>query len=193
MQKLEDLTPEKQAELSAKWKALYVENINKLIAKKEHNWDYIGDFGGNCVKNPDFAEELADKLVSIQWRIEPGWGYWLSVDPGWYRILADLDDALSAIAPNYTLHQVKSKFGTLRFYTGSIHLKNGSIVDEWDDESKTGLIIRQLVNYAELRSSIVCEFCGKWGKLIDCGWLYTICDDCAKEKDIEPKATAAGE
>ena len=57
--------------------------------------------------------------------------------------------------------QVKEKFGTLRFYVSN----NPEEVCNWIDE-------------AETESEVVCEQCGKLGKLRGEGWLYTMCDEC---------------
>jgi hypothetical protein len=34
----------------------------------------------------------------------------------WYPLLVELDEQLGALLPNYVLHQVKEKFGGLRYY-----------------------------------------------------------------------------
>lgn len=57
--------------------------------------------------------------------------------------------------------QVKEKFGTLRFYmTGS--------TDEME----------AIITEAERRSAVTCEECGKPGKLVGGGWVYTRCREC---------------
>jgi hypothetical protein len=62
------------------------------------------------------------------------------------------------------LHQVKPKFGGLRFYIGSAS-------DEFRDR----------IEKAEEQSKKICEQCGKPGALIDdAGWLTTLCDGCAR-------------
>lgn len=62
--------------------------------------------------------------------------------------------------------QVKEKFGTLRFYMSSSNDKIEKLIDE-----------------AERKSAITCEECGEPGVLRGGGWLKTLCDKHATEKD----------
>jgi hypothetical protein len=39
---------------------------------------------------------------------------WISHDARWYPLVISLDERLAAIDPDYIVHQVKEKFGTLR-------------------------------------------------------------------------------
>jgi hypothetical protein len=65
---------------------------------------------------PDDAGRWADGLERILRRIPPRWGRWMSVGPGWYPIIVALDAHLATIDPDYVVHQVKEKFGGLRYY-----------------------------------------------------------------------------
>ena len=57
--------------------------------------------------------EIEQRLIS---RIPKGWGRYISCNEGWYDILDKLDIKLSYLDPDYSIAQVKEKFGTLRFY-----------------------------------------------------------------------------
>lgn len=64
--------------------------------------------------------------------------------------------------------QIKEKFGTLRFYyVGG------------DD------YIRGLEAMADSMSAAICEDCGKPGKIRSGGWVRTLCEDHALEKEIQ--------
>ena len=63
--------------------------------------------------------------------------------------------------------QIKEKFGTLRFYY------HGG-----DD------YIRGLEAMADSMSARICEECSKPGKVRSGGWIRTLCDDHAQEKEI---------
>jgi hypothetical protein len=65
---------------------------------------------------PDDAGEHAEALRGILARIPDGWGRWISCSRGWYSLLVELDEQLRTLLPNYELHQVKEKFGGLRYY-----------------------------------------------------------------------------
>ena len=72
----------------------------------------------NSVHVPEDAGKHEAGLRKIMSRIPDGWGRWISCDKGWYPLLIELDERLAEINPNYEIHQVKEKFGSLRFYIG---------------------------------------------------------------------------
>lgn len=90
---------------------------------------------------------------------------------GWYDIL---EPVIMYIAdyntkhPDNTisLHQVKEKYGTLRFYVS---------IDNED--------LDKLIQTAEEQSETSCEECGKPGMLRGRGWYYTACDEHTKDCD----------
>lgn len=70
----------------------------------------------NALHIPDDAGEHAAALKRMLLRIPDGWGRSIRCSRGWYPIVVELDQQLSALFPDYELHQVKEKFGCLRFY-----------------------------------------------------------------------------
>lgn len=126
---------------------------------------------------PDDAGEYRDGLIRIMRRIPPNWGRWISCSRGWYPILIRLDRDLAKIDPEYTVHQAKEKFGTLRFY---FHGSEG--VSEADRKR-----MDDLVRDAENRCETACELCGEPGALHANrrSWLKTLCPDCAAESGYE--------
>lgn len=62
--------------------------------------------------------------------------------------------------------QIKEKFGTLRFY----YVGGDDYIDG-------------LEAMADSMSSVICEDCGKPGKLRSGGWVRTLCEDHAAEKE----------
>jgi hypothetical protein len=84
------------------------------------------------------------------------------VGKGWHALLEKLVDDLLALGWDGSLHQVKEKYGGLRFYIGF-----GS------DE------IFDCIEEAEEASYRVCEECGDPGTLRDVlSWRLTLCDAC---------------
>lgn len=65
------------------------------------------------------------------------------------------------------IHQIKEKFGGLRFYTGSVSADKGR---EFFDA----------IDAITERSYITCENCGEPGKLDKTGWWKTLCPNCTK-------------
>jgi len=78
---------------------------------------------------PEDAGEHADGLLKIIRRIPENWGRWISCGSGWYPLLVELDEKLAQIEPDYEIHQVKEKFGTLRYYIGMPDLKPRCCID----------------------------------------------------------------
>ena len=68
---------------------------------------------------PEDAGEHAEALAAMLQRIPDGWGRWIRCGRGWYPLLVELDEQLRQLLPDYEIHQVKEKFGGLRFYWGS--------------------------------------------------------------------------
>jgi hypothetical protein len=93
----------------------------------------------------------------------PTGGRWISCGSGWHPILARLEQQLNELDPDYQVHQIKEKFGTLCFY--------------WEGDIPNGDAI---VGEAEAESARTCELCGSHGNLrTKAGWLKTLCDACA--------------
>lgn len=124
---------------------------------------------------PDDAGEYRDALIAILLRIPERWGRWISCGPGWYPLITDLDQRLAAIDPNYEIHQVKEKFGGLRYYFGAsdptLHNAMQTLADE-----------------TEQRSTKTCEECGNTGAphTSETGWRRTLCASCASAANYAP-------
>ena len=96
---------------------------------------------------------------------------------GWWPILEklcsniqhhiDWKNKQSEVVSQVTVAQIKEKFGGLRFY-----------YDGGDDE------IRGMVRMAEAWADASCEECGAPGKRRDGGWIKTLCDHHATERDV---------
>jgi hypothetical protein len=117
----------------------------------------------NALRVPDDAGEYEVALRSLLERIPDGWGRRIGCGPGWYPILARLEQRLDELDPDYKVHQIKEKFGTLCFY--------------WEGDTSNG---DEIVSRAEAESARTCEFCGGPGHLRSKAvWLKTLCDLCA--------------
>lgn len=98
------------------------------------------------------------------WRgeeLQAGEDVYAQVGPGWHGILAVLLADLEKLGWNGEIHQVKEKFGGLRFYIGG-----GS------DE------IYERIGKAEWDSLETCENCGAPGEPEGPGWIRTLCRTC---------------
>ena len=86
-------------------------------------------------------------------------GIFIECASGWKSLYEPLIDLCKK--ENVEVHQVKEKFGTLRFYTGE--------APEY--------VMDHIAN-AEILSETTCELCGDPGKLRRGTWLMTNCDSC---------------
>src|SRR6476619_2871428 len=82
---------------------------------------------------------------------------------GWWPIIAQLDRDIAAIESAYEVHQIKEKFGGLRFYNAG-GTGNDARIDE-------------LIAQAERPAAQTCELCGAPGRAR--GWIRTVCDEHA--------------
>lgn len=129
-----------------------------------------------------WQQELNQKRLKTK-----GW-YGCIAPDGWKNIVEDLDRQLSYLDPDYEIHQVKEKFGTLRYYYGT-SVENDTVRE----------IMDAVVGHAEMLSARVCDTCGNssytqrsaWGNKFDSsavmketlggGWIRVICDSCDTE------------
>lgn len=63
------------------------------------------------------------------------------------------------------VHQVKEKFGGLRFYT-----------------SPASPEFHGIIHAAEVMSFLICEECGEPGTLRSGSWIRTLCDECDEKR-----------
>lgn len=82
----------------------------------------------------DTPAHLIPELVDIMNRIPQGWGKWISMDKGWYQLIANVNNRLRTIDPGYEVHQVKEKFGSLRYYFGVSPLPELECCTVFDEE-----------------------------------------------------------
>ena len=107
-------------------------------------------------------------------RLKRGAGCWSDIPDGWVNLVIELDAKLAAIQPEYSLDQVKDKWGGLRYYIASGNDAMFALVEEYEKKSVT-----------------ICEVCGEAGRpcVKNC-WIATRCKEhqedrvpCKKEND----------
>jgi len=99
------------------------------------------------------------------------WGF--ETMPGWNDIIYDMSIKLEALImalpenerQYYRATQIKEKYGTLRAYMSAETDEMQVVIDE-----------------AEEKSAVTCEYCGQPGILRTKGWHFTLCDECNKER-----------
>lgn len=135
----------------------------------------------NALRLPPDAGEHAAAIEAILRRIPDGWGRWVSVDAGWYPLMVATDRQLTRLDPRYRVHQIKEKFGTLRYYCqASGDDPDPELLDAMD----------AITDAAERASATICERCGRPGILHRSrrGWVKTLCATCADHLGYTPHA-----
>ena len=99
------------------------------------------------------------ELQHIVDRIHPGYTKRIECSEGWHQLIFDCDSELAAIDPDYTVYQVKQKFGSLRFYFES------------SDAVKSVQMSEIVLKYEKL-SLGTCELTGKPGAIMKKGLWY---------------------
>jgi hypothetical protein len=124
----------------------------------------------NALHVPEDAGEHEPALRALLERIPDGWGRWIQCGAGWYPILSRLEERLREIDPDFRVHQIKEKFGNLRFYWAGQNCDAGEAA----------------VAKAEVEAARTCEVCGRPGHpRTRHGWLRTLCGDCAQSGGYE--------
>ena len=104
-----------------------------------------------------------------------------SCGDGWKEIIRNTNEKLKYIDSNYTIAQIKEKFGGLRYYFDS-SLDYGSIAHE---------IMDDIVRAAEYEASRTCELCGankssdKVEIRVHKYWYFGYCQSCADKHIAE--------
>ena len=126
---------------------------------------------------PDAGDHVA-AIEAILRRIPDGWGRWLSVDAGWYPLVIATDKQLALLDPYYRVHQIKEKFGRLRFYAKYVPRSNET------DQKVAESIFNSIIYSAEATSANMCDQCGRWATSdTDAnGWLRTRCENHKDQK-----------
>lgn len=111
-------------------------------------------------------------LAPLQERAEyPDQPVQISPPIGWVDLVLDLNAELSNLIPDYTVAQVKEKFGELRYYIGSYGIPR--------DDPRMDLV-RELIAEAEDHSMRICQVCGESARFRNNhAWHATLCDEHA--------------
>lgn len=107
-----------------------------------------------------------EMLGDVLDRIPEQWGKWIGCSSGWWPLVLETHEAIMKVDPNYEVHQVKEKFGGMRYYIQSEVPEAHDIADA-----------------ADMKASVICEDCGEPGTRRGGGWIKTLCDVHGEGKD----------
>lgn len=114
------------------------------IKMREREESGVGEVGHN----------MHDAITHVVDRIDAAWPKTIDCGPGWTDLVIKCHLELLAVDPEYTVYQVKEKFGSLRFYFGTN--KDG------DQEMRMWQIAKKF----ESESLKTCEITGSDGVLM---------------------------
>lgn len=149
---------------------------DKLVAKYAYMFSEKQPSTERMLKHIELSEKICNArdtnnsglIASLQeekTKVEPFYpiAFGLECNDGWYDLLDELMGKIQELDKDkiVLVHQVKEKFGGLRF----------------DISSGTDIIFNIIHDYED-KSYNICEVCGKLGKLCTTGhWLKTVCKE----------------
>ena len=135
-----------------------IKQKNKELLEK-YPWLYpVSEYTGKPLENYDYSFTWMDD-IPLGWNIAFG-----------KQMVEELGALLEKYnyQDEYSICQIKEKFGGLRWYDNGFPTEGYEEYKEWLDK------------YEEL-SYKTCIDCGKPAKYFTRGWITPICEDCAKE------------
>lgn len=135
-----------------------IKQKNKELVKR-YPWLYpVSEYTGKPLEEYDYSFTWMDDIPT-GWRVAFG-----------DQMVQELDELLRKYncLEDYSILQIKEKFGGLRWY-------DSGFPEEGYDEYKNWLL-----KYEDL-SFNTCINCGKPAKYFTKGWIVPICEDCAKK------------
>lgn len=146
------------------------ENLEEIKQKNKellerYPWLYpVSEYTGKPLENYDYSFTWMDD-IPLGWNIAFG-----------KQMIEELGALLEKYnyQDEYSICQIKEKFGGLRWYDNGFPTEGYEEYKEWLDK------------YEEL-SFKTCIDCGKPAKYFTRGWITPICEDCAKEYEYTEK------
>ena len=141
-----------------------IKQKNKELLEK-YPWLYpVSEYTGKPLENYDYSFTWMDD-IPLGWNIAFG-----------KQMVEELGALLEKYnyQDEYSICQIKAKFGGLRWYDNGFPTEGYEEYKEWLDK------------YEEL-SFKTCIDCGKPAKYFTRGWITPICEDCAKEYEYTEK------
>ena len=120
--------------------------------------------------------DIYGNLIKVQEMIDEGhvWTAWIDFPLGWRKAFGwDMLQELAAVITedqliNFSILQIKEKFGGLRFYAAGSNDRTHDIIIKYMDKSER-----------------TCIDCGKPAKWRSTGWIMPFCDECKNKFENE--------
>ena len=129
--------------------------------------EYYNTEDAKLIRDPPYLVNQDGTPYDFTYDVGKGWTEILA---NAFKQIAEAFDKVGADFSEFSVAQIKEKFGGLRIYTGAIDV---SVADQ----------AYKIIDDAETESYVTCEYCGEPGKPRKGGWTKTLCDDCVKGRN----------
>ena len=127
---------------------------------------YYDTGDAKLIRYPPYLVNRDGMPYNFTYDVGKGWGGILT---NAFKQIAETFDKAGVDFSEFSVLQIKEKFGELRIYTGAL---DAAVADQ----------VYKIIDDAETESGRTCEWCGKPGKARGGGWIKTLCDDCNKKE-----------
>lgn len=127
---------------------------------------YYGTEDARLIRDPPYLVNHDGTPYDFSYDVGSGWG---DILRNAFKQIAEVYEKAGADFSEFSVGQIKEKFGALRIYTGAL---DADVADQ----------VYKIIDEAETESCRTCEWCGNPGKARGGGWIKTLCDDCNKKE-----------
>lgn len=128
--------------------------------------EYYETGGARLIRDPPYLVNQNGTPYDFADDVGKGW---IGILTNAFKQIAEAFDKADADFSEFSVAQIKEKFGTLRIYCGAL---DAGIADH----------VYKIIDEAESESERTCELCGNPGKARGGGWIKTLCDNCNKRE-----------
>ena len=126
--------------------------------------EYYSTEDAKLIRNPPYLVNHNGTPYDFTYDVGKGW---TGILTNAFKQIAEAFDEVGVDFSEFSVSQIKEKFGGLRIYTGSLDV---DVADQ----------VCEIIDDAETESCWTCEWCGKPGKIRGGGWIKTLCEECYK-------------
>ena len=127
--------------------------------------EYYNTEDAKLIREPPYLVNHDGSPYDFSDDVGSGWG---NILRNAFKQIAEAFDKAGADFSEFSVSQIKEKFGALRIYVGAL---DTDIADQ----------VYKIIDDAEVESERTCEWCGSPGKARGGGWIKTLCEDCNKK------------
>ena len=128
--------------------------------------EYYSTEDAKLIRDPPYLVNQDGTPYDFTYDVGKGWG---GILVNAFKQIAEAFDKAGADFSEFSVGQIKEKFGGLRIYTGAL---DADVADK----------VYEIIDDAETESCRTCEWCGKPGKARSGRWIKTMCEECNNKR-----------